>query len=228
MDAQPQAPRSAATVVVLRPRPSQPFQLFMVRRSSRSAFMPDALVFPGGKVDAADGTEDDDAAFVTAARRECLEEAQIDLSAVELRWFDTWITPELEPRRFYARFYLAVLPPGSGDDAIADGHETHEGRWATAAELLDTWLAGQVDLPPPTACTLMRLAAPGWQELLAWTPAQARAPILPKFSPAAMAVVMPHDPEYEALPGAAMPACARLDGLPRRFVREGTIWRPIP
>lgn len=198
----------------------------MVRRSSRSAFMPDALVFPGGKVDAADGA-DEDGAFVAAARRECQEEAGLDLPATALHWFDTWVTPEAEPRRFNARFFLAQLPAGAGAEAAADGHETHEGRWASAQTFVDRWLAGEVDLPPPTACTLLRLAAPGWEGLLQWTPERARPPILPKFSLPAMAVVMPHDPEYESLPGAGAPPCDRLEGMPRRFVRGDKIWRPV-
>ncbi|MCB9705606.1 MAG: NUDIX hydrolase [Myxococcales bacterium] len=226
-----QPPRPAATVVVLRDRPGgAPPEIFMVRRSARSAFMPNTLVFPGGKVDAADGLIDADEAFVAAARRETLEEAQLALEPGALRWFDTWITPSAEPRRFYARFYVARLGGGEGHEAAADGHETHEGRWASAAEHLAAWEAGEVDLPPPTACTLMRLAAPDWEALLGWPRAIVEAPILPKWlgSEGRMEVVMPHDPEYDALPGEAAPRPGRLEGLPRRFVRDGKIWRPQP
>jgi 8-oxo-dGTP pyrophosphatase MutT (NUDIX family) len=202
----------------------------MVRRSARSAFMPDALVFPGGKVDQEDGAAEDDAAFAVAARRECLEEAQIALGERDLHWFDTWITPSAEPRRFYARFFLARVGADEAHEAVADGHETHEGRWATAAEHLEAWRGGDVDLPPPTACTLLRLAAPDWIDLFAWDAARARPPILPKWLGGAddgrKEVVMPHDPDYPALPGEGMPAGPRLTGLPRRFVREGKVWRP--
>ncbi len=194
--------------------------------------MPDALVFPGGKVDPGDGAAESDAAFVAGARRECMEEAGIDLGARALHWFDTWITPSAEPRRFYARFYLAEVSPEESASAAADGHETHEGRWATAAEHLRVWRSGAIDLPPPTLCTLLRLVDPNWRALLAWTSEIVRPPILPKWIAAVdgdkggMQVVMPHDPGYADLPGESSPGRSRLDGLPRRFIRDGKTWRP--
>jgi 8-oxo-dGTP pyrophosphatase MutT (NUDIX family) len=50
-------PRPAATVVVLRDGPAGP-EVFMVRRHEDTAFMGGAHVFPGGRVDAADGDAD--------------------------------------------------------------------------------------------------------------------------------------------------------------------------
>ena len=46
------AVRLAATVILARP----PFEVYLARRSARSAFAPDAFVFPGGTIDAADGS----------------------------------------------------------------------------------------------------------------------------------------------------------------------------
>jgi 8-oxo-dGTP pyrophosphatase MutT (NUDIX family) len=51
-------PRPAATVVVLRDGPAGP-EVFMVRRHEGTAFMGGAHVFPGGRVDAADGDADE-------------------------------------------------------------------------------------------------------------------------------------------------------------------------
>ena len=50
-------PRPAATVVVLRDGPAGP-EVFMVRRHEGTAFMGGAHVFPGGRVDPADGDGD--------------------------------------------------------------------------------------------------------------------------------------------------------------------------
>jgi 8-oxo-dGTP pyrophosphatase MutT (NUDIX family) len=50
--------RPAATVVVLRDGPAGP-EVFMVRRHEDTAFMGGAHVFPGGRVDAADGDADE-------------------------------------------------------------------------------------------------------------------------------------------------------------------------
>ncbi|HEY0138955.1 MAG TPA: hypothetical protein VGB85_32940, partial [Nannocystis sp.] len=61
----PKPPRPAATVVLLRAAASGgPPAIFMLRRSARSPFMPDALVFPGGAVDPGDGPAGSDEAFV--------------------------------------------------------------------------------------------------------------------------------------------------------------------
>jgi recombination protein RecT len=76
--------RPAATVIIARDRPGG-LEVYMLRRSARSAFVPDAYVFPGGRVDAADGSPEafariagealpTPAAFYAAAR-ETFEEA---------------------------------------------------------------------------------------------------------------------------------------------------------
>ncbi len=234
LSATPRPPRPAATVILLRAAAEGlPPAIFMLRRSARSPFMPDALVFPGGAVDPGDGPAGSDEAYVAAARRECQEEAGVALGERALHWFDTWVTPSAEPRRYEARFYLADLGADEGVEAVADGHETHEGRWATAAEYLALAAAGAVDLPPPTLCTLMRLADARIDELRALTSEQVRPPLLPKAllepgpdGEARISVVLPHDPQYAALPGEAGPIPPRSLDLPTRLVREGATWRP--
>ena len=231
----PTAVRPAATVVVLRPRSADdPHpELYMLRRSSKSAFMPDALVFPGGRVETEDGEGTEgaelDASYARAARRECLEEASLDVDTARLRWFDTWLTPSGEsPRRFLARFFVTTIAPDEGHDAQADGAETHAGRWATAPEILAQWQAEQVDLPPPTLSILMQLADGSWRSWAEREPGWARAPLLPKIVPAGstLQIVMPHDPEYAALPGEAGEVPERAHLYPRRFIREGKRWVP--
>lgn len=47
--------RAASTVIVARPAgPESAFEIFMVRRSAKSAFVPDMFVFPGGALDPVD------------------------------------------------------------------------------------------------------------------------------------------------------------------------------
>lgn len=229
----PKPPRPAATVVLLRAAASGgPPAIFMLRRSARSPFMPDALVFPGGAVDPGDGPAGSDEAFVVAALRECQEEAGVDLGVRRLHWFDTWVTPSAEPRRYEARFFLVDLAADEGADAVADGHETLEGRWASAADYLAQGEVGAVDLPPPTLCTLMRLADGRLDGLRTLTADEARAPLLPKAMLEAgpdgedrIAVVLPHDPGYDALPGEGLPLPPRAADLPNRLVRVGNTWR---
>jgi len=209
----------------------------MVRRSAKSPFMPSSLVFPGGRVDDTDGGDalgdrgqaGTDAAFEAAARRECREEASLDLDGVPLVWFDTWCTPSAEPRRYHTRFYLAVLPEGGGAQAQTDEHETHEGRWASAAAHLDAWNREEVDLPPPTLCTLLRLRDQGLAGLvqLAET-ADVGEAIVPKVIAHAnvITIVMPHDPAYATADGEAGPVPSRVHDLPRRFALTGKRWMP--
>ena len=56
-------------------------EVFMLRRAAASAFAGGMYVFPGGRVDDADG--DGDEAFVVAAIRECFEEAGVLLAVDE-------------------------------------------------------------------------------------------------------------------------------------------------
>lgn len=229
------APREASTVVLLRPGPADGHEIFMVRRSALSPFMPSTLVFPGGRVDPQDGAPDGpgDGRFARAARRECLEETGVDLGGVTLHWFDTWITPSAEPRRYEARFFAAFLASGAGGHARADGHETHDGRWATAAAHLRNWAADDCDLPPPTLATLLRLrdleATDPSLQPAEWVPDDPASPILPKLvDEGAPTIVMPHDPAYADLPGAGAPAPMRVHPHPRRFVRDRRRWMPWP
>jgi 8-oxo-dGTP pyrophosphatase MutT (NUDIX family) len=72
--------RPAATVMMLRDAAGG-LEVFMLRRTSNAVFASGMYVFPGGKVDPADGEGDE--AFVVAAIRECYEEAGM-LLAVDL------------------------------------------------------------------------------------------------------------------------------------------------
>jgi len=66
----------AATLIVVRDRDAGPPELLMVERAEGMAFAAGALVFPGGRIDKADGDFAIDAAIV-AAVRETVEETAI-------------------------------------------------------------------------------------------------------------------------------------------------------
>lgn len=72
----------AATLIVMRDRSGVPPELLMVERSAGMAFAGGAMVFPGGRVDAADeavaaGHDHLDAAARIAAIRETIEESSV-------------------------------------------------------------------------------------------------------------------------------------------------------
>lgn len=165
------APRLAATVILVRPSPDG-LQVLLLRRSSKSAFMPGAFVFPGGAVDPVDyarapahATADarmeveprDAHALVHAAARELYEEAGVSIEPGELRLFSHWVTPPGEPRRFDTYFFVSQAPPGAV--GVADSVETHDARWLTPAQALDAARAGELLLFFPTIKHLERLAA---------------------------------------------------------------------
>jgi 8-oxo-dGTP pyrophosphatase MutT (NUDIX family) len=75
--------KPAATVMLLRDAATgaNGIEVFMLRRTKAAAFAGGMYVFPGGKVDPADGEGDD--AYAIAAIRECYEEAGMLLATDE-------------------------------------------------------------------------------------------------------------------------------------------------
>ena len=223
------SPVPAATVVLLRAVPGGP-EVLMVRRTRRASFMADAYVFPGGRVEAADGAGE--AAFAQAAVRETAEEAGVRVAAADLVPLAHWITPSAEPKRFDARFFIAECP--EGQTARHDAAETIDALWATPRTLLERHAKGDLKLPPPTIRNLEDLAPhPTIEAALAWARARPVVPILPKLVPlgATLAIVLPWDPEYPALPGegSAIAITHPVAKAPSRFVlEEGRWWGRAP
>ena len=123
----------------------------MVKRPSKSRFMPGAYVFPGGRV------ESSDASIEAAAIRETQEEASITLRAADLQLWSRWVTPDVEPRRYDARFFVTKVAPNT--KATPDPVETVEGLWTTAGDMLLRADAGDAFLAPPTQRCLELLSA---------------------------------------------------------------------
>ncbi len=222
-------PRPAATVVLLRAGAAGP-EVLMVRRHRGSSFMADAYVFPGGRVEPADG--EGEAAFAVAAARELAEEANVTVDAASLVPFARWITPSAEGKRFDARFFVAAAPA----DQIArhDSVETVDSLWATPAEVLARYERGELKLPPPTIRNLEDLAVHATVDAaLAWARGRVVAPILPKLVPLddTLAIVLPWDPEYAGLPGEGIviEPTHPVARPPSRFVlSEGRWWGRSP
>jgi 8-oxo-dGTP pyrophosphatase MutT (NUDIX family) len=137
----PPVPRVAATVVLLRP----PLEVFLVRRAASMAFASGRYAFPGGSVEPADP------GVPEAAVREVLEETGVLLTVDGLVPWSRWITPEFEPRRFDAYFFLAELP--AGQRARTVGGEADHAVWLPPAAALD------LPLLPPTLRTLQELSS---------------------------------------------------------------------
>jgi 8-oxo-dGTP pyrophosphatase MutT (NUDIX family) len=285
-------PRDSATVVLLRDRRGGPYEVFLMRRHRKQAFMGGAYVFPGGSLDdgdtdpalaaRADGISPADArrllqepdlpeatafGLFLAAIRETFEEAGVliardaagrplDLSdpATAARFaayrlelheerlalafiaeregiryapdllipYSHWITPEIEPRRFNTRFFLARLP--DGQVATHDRRELTDSCWMTTALALGEHAAGRIVLMPPTLKTIEELQAfTRTEQLFAAARSRRIATMLPEAFRTAdgFGVRLPNDSEYTI---AAFRQPHRT-GETSRIVMQGGIWR---
>lgn len=127
---------------------------YLLHRHGRMAFAPNKVVFPGGRVDFADGHGSE--AVRTCALRETLEETGVALVDGDLLPWAHWTTPEAEPRRYDTHFFLAVLP--SGQVARDISGETDAAEWTGPAAALTAADEGAISLMPPTRSILLELA----------------------------------------------------------------------
>jgi len=272
-------PEPAATVVLLSGT-SVP-RVHLLQRAARSAFMPSAWVFPGGRLDILDrapralervdgldgeslaarmhGVDTAELALALAicAAREAFEESGVllatpaslarvpqpelqrararlcagDLSFPKLlveydlridggalTYFDHWITPPLEARRFDTRFFVARVD--GGQNVVPDMAEVHAAEHLSPVEALERHAAGALALAPPTFWILGELAALGTAEaVLAWAAAREVPPVRPSMVQVdgVMAVVLPGDPLH--------PGPTTADAGTRRVVWRGDAWK---
>lgn len=259
--------RPAATVIVLRPAATHPFDVLLVRRNDSVAFMAGAHVFPGGRLDdtdiaepatACDGFESlgrcadllasEEARYRVAAIRELLEEAGVllarrhgrvvtaataaavraslppqtslvaHLAALGLTValdavmpFAHWVTPELEIRRFDTRFMLARMP--DGQSASHDNGEMTALEWLAPGDAMARAMRRDINLPPPTWCTLQSLAAfSSVDEAWAW---------------AAVTPIQCIQPAFVRDGTTATIALAGEHSSPTRFELVDGAWRPV-
>lgn len=119
------------------------------------------------------------------------------LDLARLHPFARWVTPEAEARRYDTRFFVAVAP--EGQTGAHDEHETMASFWATPAELLRRFAAGDVQLVPPTHRSLQVLATCARaSDALALAASARLEPIMPRLVPQGetLALVLPGDPEH--------------------------------
>ena len=126
--------------------------------------------------------------------------ARLDLAA--LLPFARWVTPVAESRRFDARFFLYVAR--TAITGAHDDHETTASFWSPPAHVLARFVAGELQLAPPTHRTLEILASARDTALAAAIAGcSCLDPVCPRLVPHkdargdTVALALPGDPEHE-------------------------------
>ncbi|QDG51554.1 NUDIX hydrolase [Persicimonas caeni] len=289
----------AATIIILR-EAARGFEVFMVRRHSKSQFMANRYVYPGGKLDAADSTEvaarhvegltpkqarerlaeevdpstalglflagiretfeeagillarragEDDLIDLTSDEevaerfrvyRKQLMEGDISLSEVaereslvfpldRLGYFAHWITPYVEPRRFDARFFVAIAP--DSQRPLHDKRETTASAWIRPADAVAQNQAGEFMLAPPTLRTLQQLAEfESAEAAFEWALDHDPPTILPHMEQRDEHIwlFLPGDDEFPADDAEYAMAEPVDDGVTRMVAENVGLWRVVP
>lgn len=146
-------PHPSGTVVALRDG-SRGLEVLLLQRARRPGDTGEAAwVFPGGKVEDADRSGEDEATHARlAAVREAREEAGLALVERDLTLISRWITPEVAPRRFDTWFFATAVK--SDAEVVVDGVEIGDHRWLAPDEALDAYQGRRLKLAPPTFVTI--------------------------------------------------------------------------
>jgi glyoxylase-like metal-dependent hydrolase (beta-lactamase superfamily II)/8-oxo-dGTP pyrophosphatase MutT (NUDIX family) len=83
---------------------------------------------------------------------EVLRRLGLALRRDDFTFAGTLVTPPFTALRFDTAFFVAELPPGQRAEVLPG--ELDEGRWTTAAALLDEWTRGACLVSPPTVTML--------------------------------------------------------------------------
>ena len=165
-------------------------------------------------------------------RRKVSDEGWL-LSFSNLFPWSHWITPEVMPKRFDTRFFIAFMP--EGQECVPDDQETVHGLWVSPEKGLQENRQGRIPLSPPTLITLHELLKFETlnslrQEIRSRSWGDPRQPIQIRLDKGVV-IVQPWDPHYgqpitidpEGLKEKIIPVG---ESFSRLWLHEG-IWRPV-
>ncbi|MBV9486044.1 MAG: NUDIX hydrolase [Frankiaceae bacterium] len=131
-----------------------------------------------------------------------LQRRGLVLRADLLRAWAHWITPEVEPKRFDTRFFVAALPAGQRTRDV--GGEADRVAWMAPADAIAGNERGEMMLMPPTIATLRDVASfRSVADLLAAGDEREIDVIFPKLvldEGDRLRFLLPHDPDYPREP----------------------------
>jgi ribonuclease/clavin/mitogillin len=140
------------------------------------------------------------------------EQLDLALRTDLLQPLSRWVTPPGYPRRFDARFFVAVLPAEAADPTIASG-EVVALEWFRPADALDAMADGRIGLWLPTSSTLQQLEhLAGVADIARLAPGPLGEVVVDEPAAEVLRVVMPAGGGV-----AGQPVCSYLVGH-RRFV----------
>lgn len=87
---------------------------------------------------------------------EFLERRHLVLRSDLLRPWAHWITPDIEPKRYDTRFFVAAIPPGQQAGDVST--EADQVTWVRPADAMEHARRGEWRLFPPTLATVTELA----------------------------------------------------------------------
>jgi 8-oxo-dGTP pyrophosphatase MutT (NUDIX family) len=138
----------------------------------------------------------------TLSLAELLRRRHLVLRADLLRAWSHWITPEVEPKRFDTRFFVAAMPAGQRTRDV--GGEADRVAWLRPADAVAANQRGDLSILPPTLATLTDLAAYSTvDEILAAGDLRTVEPVMPKLTldeHDKLRFLLPHDPDYPREP----------------------------
>jgi 8-oxo-dGTP pyrophosphatase MutT (NUDIX family) len=133
---------------------------------------------------------------------ELLRRRGLVLRADLLRAWSHWITPEVEPKRFNTRFFVAALPEGQRTRDV--GGEADRVVWMRPGDALAGQERGEMSMLPPTIATITDIAAHGSvADLLAAGDDREIQVVMPRLVVDAddkLHFLLPTDPDYAREP----------------------------
>jgi 8-oxo-dGTP pyrophosphatase MutT (NUDIX family) len=133
---------------------------------------------------------------------ELLRRRDLHLRADLLRAWSHWITPEVEPKRFNTRFFVAALPDGQRTRDV--GGEADRVAWVRPVDALAATKSGEMSLLPPTMAALTDLAEFGSVvDILDAGRRREPTPVMPVLlldENDQIRFLLPHDPDYPREP----------------------------
>ncbi len=153
-----------------------------------------------------------------------LADEGLRLQAGDLWYYAHWITPESGEKRFDTRFFVARMP--DGQSAEHDRHESIEGEWVRPRVALERYAKRQIELVPPTICSLDRLALhDSVEEVIEAARTLDVVDVIPRITllDDTITILYPGDDDYES--GVARPTESGKM-LNRLVLRDGIWVRP--